>query len=152
MKNISNTDLLAVRVINEGRRMEKERADSLIELLEIISSLHAERDKAKSERDTALEKIAKIMAGFEGCCMACEPVGVRNQQMEREIAMLKDERDEARRIACGALAAYNKMMFDNPMWSYSPAIAEIRGWDCFKEKQNEAMDRPAQLDQENGLL
>lgn len=143
MKNISNTDLLAVRVISEGRRMEKERAASLVELLEIINSLHAERDKAKSERDTALEKIAQYQA---------DSVGVRNQQMEREIAMLKDDRDSARRIACGALAAYNNMMFDNPMWSYPPAIAESRGWDCFKEKQNEAMDRPAQLDQENGLL
>jgi hypothetical protein len=30
-------------------------------------------------------------------------------------------------------------------------IADQRGWDCYK-KQNEALDRIAQFDQENGLL
>jgi hypothetical protein len=49
------------------------------------------------ERDAAREKVARIMAGLEGCCMTCEPVGLRNQQMQRDIETLKAERDEARR-------------------------------------------------------
>lgn len=62
------------------------------------------------------------------------------------IASLRAERDEARREVC--------------MWqSISPQhdtngifdIADQRGWDCYK-KQNEALDRIAQFDQENGLL
>ena len=62
------------------------------------------------------------------------------------IPSLRAERDEARREVC--------------MWqSISPQhdmngifdIADQRGWDCYK-KQNEALDRIAQFDQENGFL
>lgn len=62
-----------------------------------LSEMKAQVRQLIAERDAAREKIAKIMAGLEGCCMTCEPVGVRNQQMEREIATLKAEREEARR-------------------------------------------------------
>ena len=55
------------------------------------------------ERDAAREKVAKIMAGLEGCCMTCEPVGARNQQMERDIETLKDERDLLRQNLCKVL-------------------------------------------------
>lgn len=54
--------------------------------------------------------------------------------MKMVIEQIIDERDEARRIACSKEAAYNSMMFDNPMWSYPPTIAESKGWDCFKNE------------------
>lgn len=47
-------------------------------------------ERLTTERDAAREKVARIMEGLEGCCMTCEPVGMRNQQMEREIAMLQE--------------------------------------------------------------
>ena len=62
-----------------------------------LSEMKAQVRQLIAERDAAREKIAKIMAGLEGCCMTCEPVGVRNQQMEREIATLKAECEQARR-------------------------------------------------------
>ena len=43
------------------------------------------------------------------------------------------ERDEARRIACDNEARHNSMMFDSPKHSDPRAIAESRGWDCFKD-------------------
>jgi len=51
----------------------------------------------------------------------------------KEIERLREERDEARRIACNREAELNRMMFDNPKYSDSVAIAKQRGWDCFKE-------------------
>jgi hypothetical protein len=54
-----------------------------------------------------------------------------------EIERLRKERDEARQIACNREAELNRMMFDNPKYSDSVAIAAQRGWDCFKEKTND---------------
>lgn len=50
-----------------------------------------------------------------------------------EIDALRKERDEARQIACNREAELNRMMFDNPKYADSEAIAAQRGWDCFKE-------------------
>jgi hypothetical protein len=49
------------------------------------------------------------------------------------LKQLREERDEARRIACKNEAEMNRMMFDNPKYADPAAIAEQRGWDCFKE-------------------
>jgi prefoldin subunit 5 len=68
-------------------------------------------------------KLNRIMEGFEGTCMTCEPVGVRNQQMEQHIKKLQAERDEARREACGHGETIGGAMLE----------ADLRGWDCFKE-------------------
>jgi hypothetical protein len=50
-----------------------------------------------------------------------------------KILELTAERDEARRIACDNEARHNSMMFDSPKHSDPCAIAESRGWDCFKD-------------------
>ena len=55
----------------------------------------------------------------------------------KEIERLRNERDEARRIACENEARHNGMMFDNPKYSDPVSIAEERGWDCFKENTND---------------
>jgi hypothetical protein len=76
-------------------------------------------------------KLGRIMEGLEGACMTCEPVGVRNQQMEQHIAELKQqikklrsERNLARREVCNSRASciQGKSPLD---------IAEALGWDCF---------------------
>ena len=53
-----------------------------------------------------------------------------------KILELTAERDEARRIACDNEARHNYIMFDSPKHSDPCAIAEYRGWDCFKEDGN----------------
>jgi cob(I)alamin adenosyltransferase len=74
-------------------------------------------------------KLGRIMEGLEGTCMTCEPVGVRNQQMEQHIKTLQAERDEARREVCKC----NSTSYPHDM-KESHEIAESRGWCCFKEK------------------
>ena len=112
-----------------------------------LSEMKAQVRQLIAERDAAREKIAKIMAGLEGCCMTCEPIGVRNQQMERDIADLKvclnasadqvraqhiemetlrAERDVARRWLCR-----------RSEWVHGgdgTQTANEHGWDCFKEE------------------
>ena len=61
----------------------------------------------------AADKIEELLVGFEGCCYACEPVGLLNKQLLKE-------RDEARREVC----EFEK---------YCREESIRRGWDCFKE-------------------
>jgi hypothetical protein len=64
-------------------------------------------------------RIEELKNGFEGSCMACEPVGEMNKK-------LRDERDEARRELCRRQR--RSVVFDDAL-----AEANRRGWDCFKE-------------------
>lgn len=97
-------------------------------------------DAPTDELSRLRDKVARIMEGLEGCCMTCEPVGVRNRQMEREIATLKSERDEARREVC---------LWQGLDTGNTPRdTAMVRGWDCF---ENSPLDRLAKLDEEDGL-
>ena len=72
-------------------------------------------------------KLGRIMEGLEGCCMTCEPVGVRNQQMQRDIATLKAQRNVARREVCRSRASC--IQGKSPLH-----IAEALGWDCFADQ------------------
>ena len=103
--------------IRRLRRQCDMEAAHIAELKEQVRTIALERDAARN-------KIARIMEGLEGCCMTCEPVGVRNQQMERDMETLKAERDEARREVCALEAdtAEDQREF-----------ARQRGWDCLKE-------------------
>jgi len=58
-----------------------------------------------------LKQVEDLKKGFEGCCYACEPVGLLNKR-------LLEERDEARREICEAE-------------KYCREEAIRRGWDCF---------------------
>lgn len=62
---------------------------------------------------------------------------IENQKLRKELEEMRKERDEARQIACNREAELNRMMFDNPKYSDSAAIAAQRGWDCFKEDTND---------------
>jgi hypothetical protein len=69
------------------------------------------------------------------------------KQAYGDIVRLIAERDEARREVCRNEANHLPTMAD------PRREAARRGWDCFKkEEQNEALDRIAQFDQENGFL
>ena len=102
-------------------------SDHIMQLRQQVANLHASLLKAQAERDEAKSKIERIMSGLEGCCMTCEPVGVRNQQMERDIKTLQDQRDEARREVCAWQGGTSENLFTD--------IAKIRGWDCFGESK-----------------
>ena len=87
--------------------------------------------EAKRERDEAQAKYARIFKGLEGSCMTCEPVGVRNQQMEQHIKKLQAERDEARREVCQCRST----SYPHDMREVYE-IADSRGWDCYEENTN----------------
>jgi hypothetical protein len=98
-------------------------SDHIMQLRQQVANLHGLLVKAQAERDQAQSKVQRIMSGLEGCCMTCEPVGVRNQQMEQHIKTLQAERDEARREV-------SKLMGGSAEQNW---YANRRGWDCFKE-------------------
>lgn len=75
--------------------------------------------------------------------MAVKVMGYTNPEQSsyeyhaaKMLKQLREERDEARRIACKNETELNRMMFDNPKYADPAAIAEQRGWDCYKENDN----------------
>lgn len=94
------------------------------EIRQQVTDLRALLSEALAQRDEAKSKVERIMSGLEGCCMTCEPVGVRNQQMSQDIKTLQAERDEARRMVCRSQFTMTELQHD---------YAKDKGWDCFKE-------------------
>lgn len=67
-----------------------------------------------------------------------EFIDVRMRAARMEIETLRRERDEARREVCGLLVACHTDPDDEkPDPNLKNVHAEIRGWDCFKEKTND---------------
>jgi len=60
--------------------------ESLNQDAESNAALKAAAEKYKAERDEALQKVQAMRDGFEGCCPCCEPVGVRNQELQKKLS------------------------------------------------------------------
>lgn len=73
-------------------------------------------------------------------------VELMNREAADEIERLREERDEARRIACENEAGYNGMMFDNPKYSDPIEVMRERGWDCFREEPEHGVEEPPRYD------
>ena len=65
--------------------------------------------------------ITEIKEGFEGCCNACEPVGLMNKK-------LREERDEARLNLCDMYTRTQPTGCQMKAEDY----AHDNDWDCFK--------------------
>ncbi len=77
-------------------------------------------------------ELNEIKEGFEGCCNACEPVGLMNKK-------LREERDEARRMYCVALSSEGverplNGVYDISVYNEAKLLAQKFGWYCFKEE------------------
>jgi chromosome segregation ATPase len=108
-------------------RVQTDRKDDqkFAQIRQEMAELRALLAESRAQRDEAKFKIERIMSGLEGCCMTCEPVGVRNQQMEQHIKTMQAERDEARREV-------SKLMGGSAEQHW---YANRRGWDCFGESK-----------------
>jgi hypothetical protein len=76
-------------------------------------------------------QIEELKNGFEGSCMACEPVGELNKK-------LRVERDEARRLYCEEWAFTIEL--ERGEASDPRDLANEKKWDCFKENTDYLQD------------
>ena len=106
----------------------------------IMKQAYGDIVRLTAERDDALKEIDNLQD-------VCGDAADRMVALCKERDRARAERDEARREVCRNEANHLPTMAD------PRREAARRGWDCFKkEEQNEALDRIAQFDQENGLL
>jgi len=104
-------DDLAYRLRCETKRndLPEEVIRTYAEAYHVIGILSREAEEADGLR----QRVKELKEGFEGSCMACEPVGVMNKK-------LHEERDEARRLYC--------MLLDQTNGLGSKHWAERKGW------------------------
>ena len=101
--------------------------------LPLSVTLWAEITQLRQEVVRLNNVITEIKEGFEGCCNACEPVGLMNKK-------LREERDEARRMYCVALSSEGverplNGVYDISVYNEAKLLAQKFGWDCFKEEK-----------------
>jgi uncharacterized coiled-coil DUF342 family protein len=125
---------------------EPEQITQLFEAADLIRELDGAVDSLIAERDAAYEQIDRHKQGFEGCCTACEPVALKNQELlkERDEALKKideledvcgdsadrmvelvKERDSARWEVCE--------LSGNGSIDSAMRVAEERGWNLTKD-------------------
>lgn len=54
---------------------------------------------AEKEIDELKQRIKDIKEGFEGCCYACEPVGMLNQELEAQLKCIEEDGTEEHNAA-----------------------------------------------------
>jgi septation ring formation regulator EzrA len=54
---------------------------------------------AEKEVDELKQRIKDIKEGFEGCCYACEPVGMLNQELEAQLKCIEEDGTEEHNAA-----------------------------------------------------
>lgn len=54
---------------------------------------------AEIEIDNLKQRIKDIKEGFEGCCYACEPVGMLNQELEAQLKCIEEDGTEEHNAA-----------------------------------------------------
>ena len=128
--------LMAINFVGDNDHGDK--------VLPLSDLLWEEVTKLRQEVVRLNNVITEIKEGFEGCCNACEPVGLMNKK-------LREERDDARRNLCYAEV--------NGQYArrYTPQeYANKMGWDCFKalDQRNESVKNSYQkiLDKHNDLF
>ena len=54
---------------------------------------------AEKEIDELKQRLKDIKEGFEGCCYACEPVGMLNQELEAQLKCIEEDGTEEHNAA-----------------------------------------------------
>jgi hypothetical protein len=68
---------------------EPEQIARLVQAADAITTLDEAVDSLIVERDDAYKRIDGLKEGFEGCCIACEPVALQNTRLLQELQALK---------------------------------------------------------------
>lgn len=56
-----------------------------------LADLIEESNTLKKEISILKQRLNDIKEGFEGCCYACEPVGMLNQELEKELQQYRQK-------------------------------------------------------------
>jgi DNA repair exonuclease SbcCD ATPase subunit len=57
-----------------------------------FNAVKADYDRLIERLQDAEARIKRMREGFEGCCPACEPVGVKNQELETKLKAYESDR------------------------------------------------------------
>ena len=110
LRHINESLSEAIRYFDPDRWYEHRLL--MLQMKDMIDELVSQRDDAREQEERFSDDALRLMEE-------------RNQALK--------ERDEARREVAQSQAQYNSLMFDNSRLHDPHAIAESRGWDCFKK-------------------
>jgi chromosome segregation ATPase len=71
-------------------RLEEDLREADLEYIKLVKRL----TKVEEENETIKQRLKDIKEGFEGCCYACEPVGMLNQKLEEQLRAIEEDGTE----------------------------------------------------------
>ena len=83
--------------------------NTLNRLLETIEELREENKILK-------QRLNDIKEGFEGCCYACEPVGMLNQKLEAQLKAIEEDGTEEHNAAFDLRRRLAETLVENDQW------------------------------------
>ena len=99
------------------KKMLRKQMNNLVEqtkntlnrLLETIEELRKENKNLK-------QRLNDIKEGFEGCCYACEPVGMLNQELEAQLKAIEEDGTEEHNAAFDLRRRLAEALVENDQW------------------------------------
>ena len=83
--------------------------NTLNRLLDTIEELREENKSLK-------QRLNDIKEGFEGCCYACEPVGMLNQELEAQLKAIEEDGTEEHNAAFDLRRRLAETLVENDQW------------------------------------
>lgn len=83
--------------------------NTLNRLLETIEELREENENLK-------QRLQNVKEGFEGCCYACEPVGMLNQELEAQLKAIEEDGTEEHNAAFDLRRRLAESLVENDQW------------------------------------
>lgn len=84
-----------VKAQTEIELLKKDLKDSDNYYINLAVNYH----KQKKEIEELTQRLKDIKEGFEGCCYACEPVGMLNQELEAQLKCIQEDGTEEHNAA-----------------------------------------------------
>ena len=82
------------------------------EYIELIKQL----TKLEEENKNLKQRLNDIKEGFEGCCYACEPVGMLNQELEAQLKAIEEDGTEEHNAAFDLRRRLAEALVENDQW------------------------------------
>ena len=82
------------------------------EYIKVIKQL----TKLEEENKNLKQRLNDIKEGFEGCCYACEPVGMLNQELEAQLKAIEEDGTEEHNAAFDLRRRLAESLVENDQW------------------------------------
>jgi chromosome segregation ATPase len=120
-EEVRTADHYYIRLIKELTKLEEENKkeknkDTVDEAKDSMNKLFDTIEQLREENKNLKQRLDDIKEGFEGCCYACEPVGILNKKLEAELKEIEEDGTEEHNAAFDLRRRLTETLVQNDQW------------------------------------